>query len=422
MDQLLRMRLFGYPEIRLGATPLSFRRRKSVALLAYLALTGRPAARETLAALLADETSEQLALQSLRASIAELREQLDGYLLLSRQSVAFNSAAPHWIDVQEFQRRVGATADAGGAPPQGDELYAGDLLEGFVLRGAPGFGAWLAAERQQLRDLALRAWHEQLDAHAAAGDLRAALAVADRLLAASPIAEQTYRKAMALLAASGERERAMQLYARCRAALAEHLGVTPLHETTALYERIRDGSFVAPTPAAAPPSRDAATPPPSDLALLAERLADPECRLVTLLAPSPMTATALALRVVARFLALGQAPGAHPFPDGVYVTAPGGEPHAPAAPRPGLAQLIWQALAEGGDGALSADGSLLERLSSRALLLVLDGLTPTDDEVALVAAILQRAPRVTLLAASRERLYLQEEWVLDVGKKVQAGG
>jgi DNA-binding SARP family transcriptional activator len=419
MTDLLQLRLLGYPELRLGDAPLRFRRRKTLALLVYLVLTGRTAARETLAALLSDpdETSEQLALQSLRASVAELRDQLAGHLILSRQAVAFHPAAPHWADVHEFQQLLtSANAGAPGALDRAAELYADELLAGFSLRGAPGYEAWLAAERLRLRDLAAQAWHQRLESSAEAGDLAAGLAAAERLLAISPTAELTYRRVMTLLAARGERERALEFYERCRAALGERLGVAPSAETTLLYERIRSEGAL---PAVAPLARRGIAPhSDAELALLVERLAAPECRLVTLLAATPEAATALAMRAVTAFLTAGQLP--QPFPDGVYVTSAATGAQVSTHSARSLTELILQVLAHRAHNTLAGADAILEQLSATGMLLVLDGLTPTDNEVALVAAILRRAPRVTLLIAARERLLLQEEWVLDVGEMRQA--
>lgn len=412
------MRLLGYPELHLAGVPLRFRRRKTIALLVYLVQTGRPAARETLAALLSDpdETSEQLALQSLRASVAELRDHLAGHLILSRQAVAFDSSAPHWVDTEAFQRLLASAGD--GTPEamaRATELYGGDLLAGFTLRGAPGYEAWLSGERQRLRDLAIQAWHQQLEASVAAGDLAAGLAVAEGLLAASPTAELTYRQVMALLAAHGERERALHFYARCRSALAERLHIAPSPETTALYEHIR-GEGAHP---AAPLRHGSGAPPDAELALLVERLAAPECRLVTLLAPTTAAATALALRAVTCFLTASQP--RQSFPDGVYVTSAAGILNGSPRPVASLAELIGLALGQDRRGALSHDDSLLKRLGVSRMLLVLDGLTPTDDEVTVVARTLRQAPQVTLLVVARKRLDLQEEWVLDVGEAGRAG-
>lgn len=414
MAELLTMRLLGPPELSLGGRPLTLRRRKAIALLAYLALTEQPAARETVSLLFAGESSESLALQSLRVQLAELREQLAEHLILSRQTLAFNREAPHRIDVREFEHRLAeASADDRPALAAATDLYRGDLLAGLTIQNASGFDAWLAAERQRLRHLALGALHRLLAAYAEARDLSAGLPVAERILAMQPTDEVCARIAMDLLAACGEREQALQLYERCRIALVERSQGAPQPETTAVSMRIRDGAQAA----GGPPSGHAspATAMSPQLAVLIERLSAPECRLVTLLSTTPAAATALALRVVNYFLTPWQAPRPHPFPDGVYMTSPAEPPSGEHATAHTLAQMIRHALSTGVRPADAGSGTLPELLSTSAMLLVIDGLAPTEGDVALVSAILQRAPRVKLLVAAREELLLQEEWVLDVG-------
>src|SRR5262245_6983134 len=95
----LKLRLFGPPQISLGARALSFTRRPAIALLAYLAITGRMVARETLAALLASDTTESLARQHLRNALSDLNSQLGDYLVVTRQTIAFDRTRPYWLDV-----------------------------------------------------------------------------------------------------------------------------------------------------------------------------------------------------------------------------------------------------------------------------------------------------------------------------------
>src|SRR2546423_15453545 len=54
----LRIRTLGTAQVWLGEVPLTFRRRKSLALLVYLALTGRAPGREGLASLFVDRASD----------------------------------------------------------------------------------------------------------------------------------------------------------------------------------------------------------------------------------------------------------------------------------------------------------------------------------------------------------------------------
>src|SRR2546423_920257 len=70
---ILRVHVLGQPEARLDGRPLSFRTRRALALLIYLAVEGGLHARETLAALLSPHLDPEPARTMLRHSLAALR-------------------------------------------------------------------------------------------------------------------------------------------------------------------------------------------------------------------------------------------------------------------------------------------------------------------------------------------------------------
>jgi hypothetical protein len=378
MDDGLRLNLLGAPRISLRGVQLSFGRRKALALLAYLAMSGRPAAREVLANLLVDETTDNLARQHVRNALVDLSSQIGDYLVVSRQMVAFNRALPYWLDVEEFQRLVsqGIASGAGRALTEAAALYSGDFLQGFALRHAPAFDEWLDAERHRLRGLAAQAVHLLLDRAEEAGDTVSGLAIAQHLLT-----------------------------------------IEPLSEPSAIDERLRAQPAVVPHNLPAAPERDRDAP--RELAILIERLADPACRLIVLLGPDELEKTRLMLQAMAHYRSLMGTP--NPFRDGIYLIPSArarqrgaAEEHLRA--RSQLAIAIGQALGIGTGGADDPAVELLTRLGDQAMLLVLDSLAPAESEVDLVHAILNRAPQVKLIVAAHEPLYLQEEWVLDIGR------
>src|SRR5947209_9228583 len=108
----LRMRLFGPPRISLDAVPLSFKRRKAVALLAYLAMTGRVHTREALATLLSRDTDDDdQAKNHLRNTLYALCGRVGDYLLMTRQTIALNPARPLWLDAEVLHTTLLATRD-----------------------------------------------------------------------------------------------------------------------------------------------------------------------------------------------------------------------------------------------------------------------------------------------------------------------
>src|SRR5688500_18082742 len=79
-----------------------FRTRTVEALLIYLASQGRPLGRDILAELLWPERTQEQARANLRVAIHRLREQLDPYLLVTRQSVAINPDIEIFLDTAHF--------------------------------------------------------------------------------------------------------------------------------------------------------------------------------------------------------------------------------------------------------------------------------------------------------------------------------
>ena len=143
------------------------------------------------------------------------------------------------------------------------------------------------------------------------------------------------------------------------------------------------------------------------------RLEDPECRLLTLVGPGGAGKTRLALEAAARRL--------ESYAHGVHFV-----PLASVSEPDFLASAVADALQFPIDAAhsgLSAQDQLLDYLSERSTLLVLDNFEHLVEGAGLVSRVIERAPQVEILTTSRERLNLQSEWVLDVdGLAVSGNG
>jgi DNA-binding SARP family transcriptional activator len=245
----LRLELLGSPQITLDGEALPrLVSSKAPALLSYLAVTGRAHTRASLAALLWGELPEADAAMNLRTVLASLRRVVGEHLLISRQSVTFNHAASHWLDVDRFQTIVqhpAAGADESSYRQLGEAvmLYRGDFLEGFAVRNAPAFEEWALRQREWLRRLAVHGLQVLADHHAARAELPQAIASTNRLLALEPWQEEAHRQLMRLYLRGGQRSAALVQYETCRRLLSAELGIEPDAETRALYEQIRRGEF-----------------------------------------------------------------------------------------------------------------------------------------------------------------------------------
>ena len=241
-----RLTLLGGFALESGnAEELTLPTRKDRLLLAYLALSaGKPQARERLAGLLWGDRAETQARDSLKQALAGIRQAfrqagLDP-LRADRESVTFEPDGIE-IDAIEFAR----LATAATTPDRTATLYRGDLLDGIDGVTAE-FEEWLRPERQRLGDLAVRVL-EQLALSSTPNEVSDETVRLGRcLLAHDRLREPVYRALMRLHAHKGERTEALKLYASCRDAVKQELGVAPDARTEELYRDILTDRLSAP--------------------------------------------------------------------------------------------------------------------------------------------------------------------------------
>jgi DNA-binding SARP family transcriptional activator/Tfp pilus assembly protein PilF len=299
----LTISLLGTPRIEVDGRPLRVDTRKAVALLAYLAVTGRPARREALADLLWPGYEPANARAALRRTLSALNSGLGGrWLSPSRDAVELGGEGVQ-LDVARFRELL-----AHGRADEAVALYRGDFLDGFGLRDSADFDLWQLAESQSLRRELGTGLEEVALAEAGRGNLGAAIAHASRRLELDPLAESGHRLLIRLYAWAGDRAAAIEQYRACVRALHRELGVAPLGETTELYEQVSAGKVVrpaAPAPAVADPARAAPSLPfvgrDTELAslLAAWRSAAPDGRLLVIEGEAGIGKTRLADELVA---------------------------------------------------------------------------------------------------------------------------
>ena len=252
----LRVDVLGTPRIEVDGEPLRVDTRKAVALLAYLAVTGGPQARELLVDLLWPDTDPDRGRAALRRTLSALRSALGGrWVTVTRAAVALE-AEPGVIDVARFRALA---ASAGDGPSAVEALSAAvalhrdDLLAGFGLRDSVRFDDWQRDAAGVLRGELERALDQLVAALEASGRPADALPHARRRLALDPLHEPAHRMLIRLYAASGHRSEALSQYRECVRVLDRELGVRPLAETTEIYNAVNEGRpLEAPGPAPAP--------------------------------------------------------------------------------------------------------------------------------------------------------------------------
>lgn len=468
MEFICRIRLLGTIQIEKNDAPVrGFESRKALALLGYLASQAQPVSRSQLAGLFWGDKTEARGRRNLSRELSQLSSQLPNCFQADYHTVQFQPVAGYWVDTYAFAELIkrGGIRSVSTIPPEkslsdsltgltepaGSELqpgqlaeavalYRGDFMAGYYLDDCPEFETWLLREQEVWRRQVTEVLDKLIGHYASRSQDDQAEFYARRWLALEPWRERAHRYLMLLLARNGNRSAALAQYETCRQALADELAVEPSAETVALYEQIRRGEFrrkveeaggqagVILPPQSASPSHDAPPlelriPIPStafinrekELAQLAEYLSDPACRLITVVGPGGIGKTRLAiqatLQAAARLADRDIAGSANQagFTHGIYFI-----PLAPLSSAQFLISAIADALKFSFYSGADPVRQLLNYLREKQLLLVLDNFDHLLAGADLLADILAYAPQVKILAVSRERLNLHEEYLLPV--------
>ena len=444
----LRLYLLGPPRFEYNDRSIEIGRRKAMAMVSYLAVTGQTHSRDALATLLWPDYDQTQARSALRRDLAALKKALPGdWLEADRETIGLKQDADIWLDTAQFRSLVEhcQTHDHSADElcpacleplTEAVELYHNDFLAGFTLRDSPDFDDWQFFQAEGLRRELASALERLVRGHSSQGEYEQAIPYARRWLALDSLHEPTHRELMKLYAWTGQQAAALRQYEECVRVLEEELGAPPEVETTELFEAIKAKRLQLPTTAREQGNREVGAEKPSilpsphpsrsplpqhnlppqptpfvgraaELADIRRRLENPTCRLLTLAGPGGIGKTRLSVEVAETVIEthLDKANFAH----GVYfvsLASIGSPDH--------LVPTVADALNFSFYNDVDQKVQLLEYLREKEMLLVLDNLDHLLGAADLVSDILTTAPAVKILITSREALNLQEEWFFPV--------
>ena len=428
MPQKLRLTLLGDASIQKGNKPVSgLPSRAAEALFIYLACIQRPVTREKLAELLwADRTAAQ-SLTNLRTILTSLRRELGDHLIVTRETLAFNEEAEHWLDMVEFERQlkdlelsgsrnIPANAQTAAKLQAAIDLYQGDFLEGFYLRDGRGFEEWVILQRERLRQLAFDGFRSLTYYYLESGSHTEGLLSASRWQRLDPYDEDACRSLMRLYMRAGKRTSALQCYQNLKQKLNADLNITPASATAKLFRQFQQIEF--PPLLNLPSFTTSFVGRKEEMTELENLLVAAETRLVTITGPGGNGKTRLAVEA-ARALADHR--------PGQFLHGIGFVPLASVDTPEDIPLRIAESIRFTFHGTASPEKELLEYLREREFLLILDNFEQLLDEkgdgVKFLVDILHQAAGVKLLVTSRERLNLYVETIFDVhGLDVPAAG
>ncbi len=418
-----KLTLFGSPTLEKDGNPVIFKRQKALALLAYLSVTQQPCQRDILATLFWPDSDQQSARANLRGVLPDIKKQLGAnFLQIHHETLRLHPDTGIWVDVTHFRALLSCSfphpqteACPRCAPrlTEAARLYRGDLLSGFTLRGSLPFDDWQRTQTENLRREMAGVLQRLIPWYIHLGNAETALEHAHRWLALDPLHEAAHRAVIQLLLQTGQCAAAQEQYETCVRLLREELGLAPSPETTALVKTFGAGVRQENKPVSAFTLTTTLIGREVESLRLTARLADPACRLLTLVGMGGVGKTRLAGEVV-------RETGRQGFLDGM-VFIPLENAHSQAEVLLFLAEALGLEINE----RLDAQSQILAHLQNKHLLLILDNfehllsverkVTSLPPAAEMLLQLIHTAPHVKLLVTSRERLNLREEWVIELG-------
>jgi DNA-binding SARP family transcriptional activator/tetratricopeptide (TPR) repeat protein len=248
------------------AAPVALATRDAV-LLAWLALSG-PTQRAQLASLMWPDRSDELARNSLRQRLFQLRRQCGVDVAAGNPLLALADGVTHNL------------------------AEAPTLLGTLALPDCPALDAWLQEERGRRLRLERQRLAPVLEALESSADWPAAVALAEHLVALEPLSEEAHRRLMRLHYLRGDRAAALLAFDRLENHLKHEVGTTPDATTRSLLATIERAQ---PLPASAAASNARRVAPPPAAVLRPPRMVGRERELASLRADAASASVTLVL-------------------------------------------------------------------------------------------------------------------------------
>lgn len=243
----LELRLLGTPRVIIDGRESTFRTRKALALLVFLAVEGGMHRRDKLAELLWPASKSRGGRTALRSALASVRRALeegdagsrDGFLKIEGGLLGVEVGPDLGLDLAVVREaseaarasRLGARLGEKdenliSALRSADAAYRGEFLEGFRLEDAPEFDLWVETQRGLWRARVGEVLGRLSELEAETGELATATGTAERWVARDPMEEVAHVRLMEARSATGDSGGALAAYEEYRSELRD-VGMDP---------------------------------------------------------------------------------------------------------------------------------------------------------------------------------------------------
>lgn len=385
---LLTVQLLGKPQAQLDTQSISFKSDKRYQLLSYLAYKNDWVNRDEAAHLFWSDVSTHTARHSLRQLLKRIRS------LNWLSNFETESTRIRWQVKSDSTTLINALHEN---KQNLISLYQGPLLKGLEPNEANEFSHWLLHERQQL----YAQYRKKLLSYA---EQENNLDIYKILLKHDPLDEDVMRTLLKKALQLDAKQDALNCYRNFSRQLQHELELLPSSETEHLAEQVKQSDTVA-SQKYALPERPKATSSfigrDLELGEIAHLLNQTDCRLLSLVGIGGIGKSRIALKT-AQELAKQYTNGA------VFIEL------ETLTKTNALTSSVANDLNLKFSPKISIFEQLSGHLKTKNILVILDNFEQLLKGATLLADLLSACPKLKLLITSRERLNLQEEWLLPI--------
>lgn len=412
MPPNLALHLLGTPQIYLNNDLTTFQRRKSLALLAYLAIERGQHQRDLLSSLLWPDYEQSKAFANLRQALWEIQKSIgENWLNTEHDRIGLNEDADIWLDVAQFKSLLDQSHNQQDVPlrvsllADSTKLYRNHFLTGFSLKDAHPFNDWAFAEAEELRLNLSEILIKLSNDYCSLGQAKQAIPFARRLISLDSLNESAHQLLMEVYIQAGQHNAALKQYQSLEQILRKELNLDPQPETRELYKKIRKGEA---KPVPIERQQEIIQPKhnlPHQLSSFIGREKElteitdlmKKNRLVSLIGTGGIGKTSLSLQTGHKIL--------NEYPDGIWFIG------LDSLSDP---DLVPQTIASVFDIRETPERPVIEILENflkeKTALLILDNCEHLLDACAeLTTTLLQSCPNIKVLATSREVLHVTGE-------------
>jgi DNA-binding SARP family transcriptional activator/Flp pilus assembly protein TadD len=267
----LGLSLFGIPRLVDDNVPVEIGRRKTLALLAYLAVSRNRESRERIVSLFWPDHAHHAALANLRKAIHELKTISVQLVDTDRRDTLVVNREHISIDVLEFEACVdryrSSVRDRNLRSRSPDDrqlletllecrrIQAGRFMDGFQLPACEEYEEWLFFRREYYTQERCYVLEQTISLYEQLHRFQDAIPPARELVETVPLNEDAHRTLIRLLAEAGQHAAAQRQYDACVELLRYEIGTAPQKQTIDLIERIRNGRIGCGDTTFSPPHR-----------------------------------------------------------------------------------------------------------------------------------------------------------------------